>query len=551
MAGATQDTSELGLREQFGTLGRVYWIANVMEMLERLAYYGLRVVVPVYMLLAVEAGGPELDNVQKGQIFAIWAAVQSFVPVFSGGFADRFGYKRTVGVSIGVKIAGYLLMAWAVDLAAWWTAGASVGVRGHSAVYWTFLAGAVLLALGTAVFKPGLQGIISTEIDARNGALAWGLFYQIVNVGGFLGPFLAGAMRLLSWRYVFISCAVIVALNYVLLLTFDEPEKEADPRPTRGVLRVLYDSGQGVLKPRLFAFLAIFSGFWAMFYQLFDLLPNYIDDWIDSRAIVDVFVGPVLRAVGGSVPDAWGGNLPQEYMINLNALLISIFAFAVGYATGRLRSMTAMVVGILVSAAGILALGAATSGWIILLAIATFSVGEMLASPTKLRYLNHIAPPGQKALYLGYANATTGIGWSLGSLVAGELYEAGGDRTVLARRHLVQVLGMPDATVEALAKTDVMPTLAAQLGTDFWGAQEVLWQVYEPWRIWTWFATIGVVSMLGLIAFDRISSRAARWEAPALAAVTWIVCTICYDPFWGGVMGAAVLLGWLLHPKGA
>jgi len=33
------------------------------------------------------------------------------VPVFSGGFADRYGYKRTIAASIAIKVAGYLLMA--------------------------------------------------------------------------------------------------------------------------------------------------------------------------------------------------------------------------------------------------------------------------------------------------------------------------------------------------------------------------------------------------------------------------------------------------------
>jgi len=71
-----------------------------------------------------------------------------------------------------------------------------------------------------------------------------------------------------------------------------------------------------------------------------------------------------------------------------------------------------------------------------LLAIGLFSIGEMVASPTKLRYMNEIAPKGKEGLFLGFANATTGIGWIIGSLVAGSLYENGGDKVNLSLQEL-------------------------------------------------------------------------------------------------------------------
>ena len=93
----TNDASTLPFGQQLRSTNMVFWIANGMEMLERLAYYGLRTVLPIYMVLSVQSGGPEFDHVQKGLIFFWWAAVQSFLPVFTGGYADRYGYKLTVG----------------------------------------------------------------------------------------------------------------------------------------------------------------------------------------------------------------------------------------------------------------------------------------------------------------------------------------------------------------------------------------------------------------------------------------------------------------------
>ena len=553
-AAPDNDASTLSLGQQFAPLSRVFWIANTMEMVERLAYYGLRTVLPIYMVLSVAQGGPEFDHVQKGQIFAWWAAMQSFLPVFTGGYADRYGYKLTVGVAIAVKVLGYLIMAFAVDIGAALTGGASGAIPGHPTVYWTFLVGALFLAAGTAIFKPGLQGILAVQLSKDNASLGWALFYQLVNVGGFLGPYLASAMRLLAWKWVFVSCAVIVCVNYLLLLTFPEPDKEvgaeAEGEDSGGFLWTLWTSFIGICEPRLMSFLVVFSGFWMMFYQLFDLLPNFITDWVDSSAVLDALVRPVFALFGAGVPEEWAGQVPAEQLINLNAGMIMLLAFALGYVTGKVRSMTAMIVGILISAAAIAGLGVSFSGWYVLAAIALFSIGEMWASPTKMRYFASIAPPGKKGLYLGYVNATTGIGWFIGSLVAGELYQTGGDPTVLGRKWLSSEGGLTPDAAGALMKDDVLPRMAEVAGTDLLGAQTMLWDLYDPQLIWFRFAVIGLVSMVGLIVFDQIARRDLKSEPFLQMALTFVVALVSYGPVWGGVFVGLMAL-WLVLDKRA
>ena len=196
---------------------------------------------------------------------------------------------------------------------------------------------------------------------------------------------------------------------------------------------------RGLLEPRLFFFTISFAGFWLMFYQLFDILPNFIDDWVDSRSAASMLSGLIGER---AVPTVNGGNLPQEWMINFNALLISLLAFAVAYFTGKMRSSDGdHLRASLLSAVAIYGLGMSMNGWWILAAIGLFSLGEMMASPTKMRYLAGIAPPGKEGQYMGYVNFTVGIGWSIGSILAGHLYEQGGDKVVLARRYLVEQKG--------------------------------------------------------------------------------------------------------------
>ena len=91
---AAEPAKPAGLFAQLGQMPQAFWMVNVMEMIERLAYYGVRVVVPIYIAQADEPGGLHFSMAQKGLIYACWAAVQAGVPVFSGGFADRLGYRR-------------------------------------------------------------------------------------------------------------------------------------------------------------------------------------------------------------------------------------------------------------------------------------------------------------------------------------------------------------------------------------------------------------------------------------------------------------------------
>src|SRR6185503_20239774 len=108
---------KIPLLKQLRSFGATFWVANWMELVERFAYYGLRTVVPVYMVLAISDGGPEISQVQKGQIFAIWALVQSYVPIFTGSLADRYGFKLNIAIATVLKIIGYLVMCYAIVIA--------------------------------------------------------------------------------------------------------------------------------------------------------------------------------------------------------------------------------------------------------------------------------------------------------------------------------------------------------------------------------------------------------------------------------------------------
>ena len=131
--------------------GRTFWTLNVIEMWERLAYYNLRVMAPIYIMQADNPGGLHLTAKDKGIIYAWWAIFQSLLPVVTGGLADRFGYKRTLAFAISTMMAGYLLIAFMRDI-------------GFLTNYWGFFVAVLTLATGTAFFKPALQGSLAHQV---------------------------------------------------------------------------------------------------------------------------------------------------------------------------------------------------------------------------------------------------------------------------------------------------------------------------------------------------------------------------------------------------
>ena len=459
---------------QLGRLPRAFWMLNLMEMFERLAYYGVRVVIPIYIAQADEIHGLHFTQSQKGFIFMLWALVQTGVPVFSGGFADRYGYKKTIAVSIAIKMAGYVLMATQRE-------------------FWPFTLGCLVLAFGTAIFKPGLQGSLLQQLNKNNSSIGWGMFYMLVNVGGFLGPPLAHYLYGFSWPMVFYGCAVIVSLNYIMLFTY--PDVGAGGTQSGGILRVAATTFRNLIQPRLAAFILIMSGFWLMFMQLYDMLPNFIVDWVDSSGIVRAFHLPAMF----TTVTPRGTMITQEWMINANSFLIIFCVVWVAHLVAKMRRVHSILLGIAVASLGLLAAGFTMSGLGCILGILLFSVGEMLASPKMNDYLGVIAPEGQKALYMGYANMPTAIGWAYGSIMGGQIYDAMGDKANLALRYLHDHGGL-DAGVD---RTVAVERLQQVLHLDAGAATRLLWATYHPWRLWIPFAAIGVASAIGIAIYAR------------------------------------------------
>ena len=489
---SVKDVKQLGIWAAIGSLSYVFWICGGMEMVERLAYYGVRQVSSLYATDAASNGGLGLPGSDVGIIFLFWALMQSFVPVLTGGISDRVGYKETIFASTVFKILGYLLMAWFPS-------------------FWGFMAGAMVLAFGTGIFKPGIQATIVKSTNRQNSSMAWGVFYQTVNIGGFIGPLVAAQLRQLEWSHVFYACAAIISINFLLLLTYKEQDKEERLAHRAKVksgeiqeVSLWRDSLSELLRPIMVWYILLFSGFWFMLMAFWDVGPLFFRDWVDTSIMVRHIFGedgtsnPVWIFLLGMTQD--GQRIQPEGLINLNAMLIMFFCFIVAGWSGLMKATNSMALGTFLAAATLLLFGGFNYVWIMVFAIVCFSIGEMLSSPKSSEYLGNIAPAQKKAMYLGFSQLPLGIGWSLEGFFGQYLYGRFGAKDTISRDSLLDS-GLTQSEVDAVPIGEAFQKLVEVTGQTAEALTAQLYAANNVGKAWFIMAAVGLVSAAGMYVY--------------------------------------------------
>ncbi len=326
-----------------------FYVANTMEIFERLAWYGMYTLLASYIMTPTSQGGLGLGNTERGLIMGVVPFFLYLFPVVSGALADRFGYRKMFLLSFTLMAPSYYFLGYAKDLV-------------------SFMSIFMLIALGAGIFKPVVTATISRTTDETNRGLGFGIFYMMVNVGGFLGPVLAPIVQKhYGWEWVFIFACIWISVNFIPALFFyKEPECHAKNKPLKQVFQemqqvlgnlrlallvvpllillvafyagflgsqftlgaavvliitaivwdvmVIYRGKSGTSLPwyqqkmqlgnkSFMVYLLIMTGFWTVYLQIFVTLPVYIRDFVDSSDLVTLLhsISPWLYDVFTSV----------------------------------------------------------------------------------------------------------------------------------------------------------------------------------------------------------------------------------------------------------
>jgi MFS family permease len=210
--------------------------------------------------------------------------------------------------------------------------------------------------------------------------------------------------------------------------------------------------------------------------------------------------------------------IPQQVLLSFNSFFIILGVVGAAWLTRRMRTLSAMLIGMGFAVIGVLVAGWTQTGWVLVAGILFFSLGEMMTGPKTNEYLALIAPPGKKGLYLGYANIPVGVGVYCGSTIAGYVYGHYGEKAVLALRYLAEKAPFGQGrswngdvttleTALGISRTGAMAKLQEVTGLDPFSATKLLWDTYHPHIVWIPFAAIGITAGIGLWIFGRMARR--------------------------------------------
>jgi proton-dependent oligopeptide transporter, POT family len=424
------------------------------EMWERFSYYGMRALLVLYMVAAVDKGGLGFETAEATAIYGLYTGSVYFLPLIGGWIADRFiGAKRSTLIG-GVIIAlGHF----------------SLAVPSLSFFY----LGLVLVAIGTGFLKSNISAMVGDLYDAdderRDGGFA--IFYMGINLGAFAAPLITGALAAYNWHWGFAAAGVGMVLGLLQYVIGREKLRGVGEPPVKqagdtSAVTPIYLVQVGIV-------VALAVGFLLYCYYAYSfnfaiktaLLPTLViaglivvvftgmqdklstNDWKRIGIIIILFLFATLfwagfeqagssfnlfaeqlteRTVGTfEVPAAWFQSI-NAIMIVLMAPLFSImwvkwgrkqpndvFKFALGL------FFLALGFVVMAYASGLTGAGKVSPMWLVLVYF-LHTAGELFLSPVGLSSMTKLAPGKMVGLMLGVWFLASSLGSYAAGQIAGE-----------------------------------------------------------------------------------------------------------------------------------
>ncbi len=416
-----------------GKFSKAFWVANSVELLERLAYYAVFIVITLYLSNILG-----FSDSQAGIIAGVFSALLYFLPTFVGAYADKIGFRRSIIVAFSLLTVGYAglgvlpTMLQNAGLVSYGT-GEGKGVFsgffhdsfnvvfGSQTTYngleasserWIIVPILILIVIGGAFIKAVISGTVAKETNADTRAKGYSIFYMMVNIGAFTGKTVVdplrkslGDMGLVYLNY-FSASMTFLALITVFFL-YQSTKTTVQGKPFSEIWGAFIKLCGNT---RLVILILIVTGFWVVQQQLYASMPKY-----------------VIRMVG---PDASPG-----WIANVNPLVVSLCVFFVTSLMAKKKALTSMVIGMfiipisaLIMAGGNVIgkepiLGLHPITFMMILGIIFQGLAECFISPRYLEYFSLQSPKGSEGLYLGFSHLHSFLSSLIAFISAGFLLE--------------------------------------------------------------------------------------------------------------------------------
>ena len=371
-----------------------FWVANSVELLERLAYYAVFIVITLYL-----SNIWGFSDIEAGAISGVFSATLYLLPLFSGAYADKIGFRKAIIVAFLLLTIGYLglgVLPTLLESAELVSYGKTTTFTGLNESYlrWSIVPVMAFIVLGGSFIKSVISGTVARETTSENRARGYSIFYMMVNIGAFTGKTVVDPLRRslgdqgLVYLNYFSASMTLMALIAVVMF-YKSAGKPAGEGKSFG--QIGRDMIKVLSNGRLLALILIISGFWMIQSQMYATMPKY-----------------VIRLIGDGATPGWYANV--------NPLVVFVLVNFITSFMKKRTALTSMIIGMLIIPFSALVmsfgnqlsadtiLGMHPVAFMMIIGIAMQAVAECFISPRFLEYFSLQAPKGQEGLYLGFSH---------------------------------------------------------------------------------------------------------------------------------------------------
>ena len=360
------------LRQKFTTVAgvapRVYWYVWWGTLINRLGGF----VVPLLTIYMTTVRGESVST--AGAVVSCFGAGQIGASLIGGQLTDRVGRRATMLVSL---FGGTVAMIGLGQARTITEISVMVGVVGFVG----------------ELYRPAVAAFIADVIPPDQRLQAYGLLYWAVNVGFAFASAIGGLIARLDFEILFYVDAATMAIYGVIVAVAVPETRPGAGRPTIS----------GNVLPS--ASKAAARSMWR--------------DRVFLAFVVVCLLLVILPLQAGAVLAAhmtWQGFSPAAYGIVMavnGVLIIALQPIITGW-SARVDGLHVMAIAALLYGAGMYFHGLAPLAVMHAGAVAVWTLGEILESPTRSAMVAHMAPPEQRGRYQGMLAMTWGVGQLVG-----------------------------------------------------------------------------------------------------------------------------------------
>jgi POT family proton-dependent oligopeptide transporter len=430
------------------------------EMWERFSYYGMRAILVLYMVAAVNDGGLAMTNKEAGHIYGLYT-MAVYLSALPGGFlGDKFfGARRAVLIGGMIIACGHFTIAFPSPT--------------------TLYLGMFMIVVGTGLLKPNMATIVGALYktgDLRRDA-GFSIFYMGVNVGAMMAPLVCGYLAQgtefkawlstvgisphASWHFGFAAAGIGMVVGLIVYVVQGKLLGNAGLKPLgnsapriEGAIKADFLTKEELRRIGAIGVLFVFNIlFWAIYEQGGSSLNIFANKCTDTTIF------------GWAFPSSWLQTFQAGFII-LFAPLISVIWIKLGdkqptaptkFAIGIF--LLGLGISLMVPASMLAAQGKVSPFWLI--GVFLFEcLGELCLSPVGLSTVTKLAPARFAALTMG----AWYLSISIGNFTAGSLSGFFDEKNISSMTTLFGSMALA-ALVATVLMALMVPTVRKLMGS--------------------------------------------------------------------------------------